>query len=349
MKLQQLTGLRFIAAYIVMLSHVFGVSSPLVDAMGRVSVQIFFVLSGFVMYINYENRIINAKISFYKFFCLRVARMYPVYVLSITVFLIMMLYRKLDSFNNLSEYYFISIAMIQSYLGDMKYAFNPVNSVSWSVSDEMFFYTMFFIALSALGSRKMFTVFIIGYILISYVLIYFCRNGLLSLSFKWLFYINPVYRLNDFFMGCIVGMLYHKWKDCIVFQYDISLVLIFFLLTTYLSQMYVPLYDYWYSNIIVSICSAYLIFLLACSTCGVFTRFLSNKLMILLGEASYSLYLFHVFILFLIISPYLYPKLKNYIYLYHLVQLTVPVLFSIMIYKYFEYPIYKYLRSKIVF
>ena len=56
-KIESLTGIRFIAAYIVVLSHIFGGQYFVLRDMGGISVQLFFVLSGFVMYLNYADKI----------------------------------------------------------------------------------------------------------------------------------------------------------------------------------------------------------------------------------------------------------------------------------------------------
>ena len=46
-KIKSLTGIRFIAAYIVVLSHLFGEFSQILKEMGGISVQLFFCLIWF--------------------------------------------------------------------------------------------------------------------------------------------------------------------------------------------------------------------------------------------------------------------------------------------------------------
>lgn len=113
--------------------------------MGGVSVQLFFVLSGFVMYLNYADKIKIQHISFKKFMLFRIYRLYSVYFLSITLYLILMLDLNYDSysFGHLKKLYLVNILMLQSWFGSMAVAFSPINSPSWSVSDEIFFYLRF--------------------------------------------------------------------------------------------------------------------------------------------------------------------------------------------------------------
>ena len=104
LKINSLTGLRFCAAYMVVISHVFGGYSLGINDSGGASVQLFFVLSGFVMYLNYAKKINSKSINFTRFYLLRWIRLYPVYFLSITAYLIFYLHLH-TPFAVLSPYY----------------------------------------------------------------------------------------------------------------------------------------------------------------------------------------------------------------------------------------------------
>lgn len=140
-KIDSLTGIRFVAGYIVVLSHVFGSQSFGITEMGGVSVQLFFVLSGFVMCLNYEDKIKSSQISFSKFILLRLSRLYPVYLL--TNALCVVFFLKWAKLSVLVKYFIANSLMVQSWAGNVELAFNQVNAPCWSVSDEMFFYIVF--------------------------------------------------------------------------------------------------------------------------------------------------------------------------------------------------------------
>ncbi len=82
LRLHQLTSVRFVAAFIVTLHH-FGGNTRLVDWLpgaffsGPAMVTLFFVLSGMVLWIAYEDKEIDRA----SFYFNRSARIFPVYYL----------------------------------------------------------------------------------------------------------------------------------------------------------------------------------------------------------------------------------------------------------------------------
>jgi len=82
-----LTGLRFVAAMMVLVSHypVPGTPGPLLRLMqsGYAGVTFFFVLSGFILTYNYADRFCSdARDNLVPYFVSRFARIYPVYLLT---------------------------------------------------------------------------------------------------------------------------------------------------------------------------------------------------------------------------------------------------------------------------
>ena len=314
----------------------------------------FFVLSGFVMYLNYADKIKIQQISFKKFILLRAFRLYPVYFLSLTLYFLLLGY---SNFSSLFKYWVINIAMLQSWFGNMSIAFSPINPPSWSVSDEMFFYLAFFIIVSKLPTRKLFPWFIFYASL--WIWLIFILKGSHYISFKWLWYINPLYRICDFFAGYFMGYLFVYTKNHTSKQYSIakiniftvSILEIFLLILLFGSQFIFPLDQYWWITIITQLISSLVIYVFAFNR-GVFAKILSTKKMVLLGEASYSLYLIHALVLF-VIMPYFIKHLIGtelsliYKSIIILIQLTLPVASSILLYKFYEAPIYKFLKNKI--
>ena len=92
MRIEQLTFTRFIAAIAIVIFHfgkgIYPFGSGLLSTIinnANVAVSYFFTLSGFVMIIAYgaSNKMINAR----KYYINRVAKIYPVYFLSLLLML----------------------------------------------------------------------------------------------------------------------------------------------------------------------------------------------------------------------------------------------------------------------
>ena len=86
-RLNALTGLRCLAAFDIVLFHfsnpkTFGFLAPVVNA-GYVAVSLFFLLSGFVLAYNYAGQARAGKLSCVRFWKARFTRLYPVYLLSL--------------------------------------------------------------------------------------------------------------------------------------------------------------------------------------------------------------------------------------------------------------------------
>lgn len=68
-----LDGLRGLAAIAVVLYHVDHAFMP----GGHLAVDFFFILSGFVIALNYQARLASGELGFFRFTALRIARLYP--------------------------------------------------------------------------------------------------------------------------------------------------------------------------------------------------------------------------------------------------------------------------------
>lgn len=339
-KIDSLTGLRFCAAYMVLLSHVFGKYFLGLINGGCVSVQLFFTLSGFVMYLNYIDKIEKRRIDFKTFFLLRVIRLYPVYLMAITGYLLFNFH--FTHSYRLFSYYFANVFMIQSWVGDMAYAFSLIDAPSWSVSNEMFFYVVFFFVAYTLPVKKAFKVFI-AYLIINIFIICYLETRPDLISFKWVWYINPLFRVCDFLVGYFVGYLFLRFQYARIFIWSRwhTLSGILALLILFGSQFILPMSVYWYSIFLTSLVSAYVILNLAFNK-GVLSKILSTRLMVVLGDSSYTLYLIHYFFIFALL-PIIF---KNHIVL-TCAMLFLPVITSVLIYKFFEIKIYHYFKNKL--
>jgi peptidoglycan/LPS O-acetylase OafA/YrhL len=142
--LHPLTGLRFFAAFYVMTFH-FGAAFTARAHMprpvtvflqhGNLGVALFFILSGFILYYSYKGNLRTPR-DLYKFFVARFARLYPVYllVLLVALFIDMRLPHGQE---------FLIITMMQSWLPAVSYNGYAVVAQAWTLSVEAFFYCCF--------------------------------------------------------------------------------------------------------------------------------------------------------------------------------------------------------------
>ena len=149
----QLTSVRFFAALIVILYHYNEEFAPYLPQYvlnfvehGYVGVSFFFVLSGFILAANYYDRLLNKTVSKADFWWARFSRIYPLYMLSILIvlprFFIPLsmdplpkdaIYAHAHPF----ELLFVVVFALQSFAFPSGAFFN---SPVWSISTEVFFY-----------------------------------------------------------------------------------------------------------------------------------------------------------------------------------------------------------------
>jgi peptidoglycan/LPS O-acetylase OafA/YrhL len=143
--LKPLTSLRFFAAFAIVLLH-----AKLYTAWGWLptdriplghGVSFFFVLSGFILTHVYSSR---QDIGYFGFVRLRVARLWPVHVVTL---LLVVLFVRPETFDGVGFFdrratLLANLTLTQSVFPFTSY-FLSWNSVSWSISTEMCFYLLF--------------------------------------------------------------------------------------------------------------------------------------------------------------------------------------------------------------
>ena len=147
-EIRSLTGLRGVAAIYVILLHYFiptGASRSALTVFilhGYLSVDLFFILSGFVMALNYSHMFAVgfSREHYRKFLGRRIARIYPLYLATLIIAAMLMMFRLLERpqtllFNN----FLLNALMVQSWWGSAT-SFDPP---AWSLSTEWAAYILF--------------------------------------------------------------------------------------------------------------------------------------------------------------------------------------------------------------
>ena len=312
-QIKVLTTLRFFAAFHVVLFHAvvlgFLTGGPYwgrqFAAMGSTGVTCFFVLSGFILVYTYGGDNLQPG----RFWQARFARIYPAYLL---VLLLTAPFFFTDPANmpfyewsrhHLAAASILAVTMLQAWVPRAALTWNPV---CWSLSVEAFFYLLFpFILLRSKALTR--SQLLLGIVLLSafsllvsasFVVLH--PDGAENLStpgftFFWrnvLFY-NPLVRLPEFVIGMLTGHLFMMCRsdEKISLPLIIGGLMVLALLTALYGKIPYPLI----SPGLLAPAFAAIIYGLALQP--KWTGFLENRMFVVLGEASYSLYLLHALVL----------------------------------------------------
>jgi exopolysaccharide production protein ExoZ len=231
---------------------------------GQNGVDIFFVISGFIMaYIQHLN-----KRTAIDFFIQRIKRIVPIYwfcsfFIAIIYFFIPEVFNKLQ-FN---IYHFLSSLV---FLSNFFFNKEPLLVVGWTLEYEFFFYLLF--ALSLFFKKKKYS-------------FYFIYTSVLILVFFGI--IDELF--IEFLFGMLIALIY------IYSNFKIKHILskysyIFLIFGTVL--LCLPLFFFFnFSRYIQSGIPSSLILLGL-----IFSKQLTSRVLVFLGKASYSIYLTHIFV-----------------------------------------------------
>jgi peptidoglycan/LPS O-acetylase OafA/YrhL len=339
--LPALTGIRFFAAFYVVLFHSlpwfskhYELPKPMQTffSNGYLAVALFFLLSGFILAYTYDGQIAGSSKRLH-FWQARFARIYPVYFLS----LILAFYfqRALPLTSRVAV-----LAMVQAWNPFRAGLAGAWNYPAWSLSVEAFFYLIFPFLLpwmSKLSSR--FLVILLGVFLAACVFFHTPIQGLgeLNQSSNWAFVPLPIMRLPEFLAGMVLGICLLRRNP--QFNSSTHSVRVALAAGVALLLLSVPM-GAWVSLVVLPF--AVLVYELAARPSWL-AKFLSTKSMLLLGGASYSVYLLQ------------YP-VRSWVRL-AFSQLPSPVasfgapvtpviliLFCVLVYLFFEEPLRRALR-----
>lgn len=338
MKISQITFTRFLAAMAIVISHfnkdlflykINYISDIFLHA--NVGVSYFFILSGFIMIVAYHRK---DKIEYFDYYRNRFARIYPLYVLGLLLYVI-------TRYSNFSFYKgFLYLFGLQSWIPGEAMI---LNFPGWSISVEFLFYLLFpwlYNYLYSKGNKSIWIITVIIWIITQV----FCNlysassyyQGPHTESHELLYYF-PLMHINEFLAGNLAGLYFVKNSG--QKNYDVPVVIIFGLLL--LSLIFLPLF---YHNGLMGILFIPLIILISRNN-GVLTRIFSLKPLQYLGEASYAVYITHIPVLYILRELL---KQGNYNFSIDIVfgiYIVVLVITCILFYQFIEKPLRDYLKS----
>lgn len=277
-----LQALRALAAWLVVFHHFqqvffnFNAEGPIgqffVDK-GAVGVDIFFVISGLVIYLSTWDKDIAPK----DFLLNRLLRIVPAYWLYSIIMALLLVYAgQLIPGQRVDWYHFILSLLFIPSENPSGYGLYPTLNVGWTLNYEMLFYALFAVAISV---RQRHRPLLLGLALfaINEVL---ARQGLVSR-----FYSNNI--LYEFLFGVGIGMLYKRgWIVEGLWLPMIAIVVAALVIghTTTVDR-----------TLTWGVSSAMIV--MACISMERY--FKGNRVLKSLGDCSYSVYLLHVLVLYM--------------------------------------------------
>ena len=335
--LQLVQVLRGVASMLVVLLHVTN-NLEIVSGQrfcfnlflfGGSGVDIFFVLSGFIITYT-SSKGLSQPAKMFPFIRRRLVRIFPTYWIIITLFLIAQL--ALPSFYK--THYSFSIENLLSTLFLLP-GHAMVNGVSWTLSFELLFYLLFAIAFIIPTRKWAFYLFMIYALLIIAipVLGYDFENGN-----AWIKLIS--YPMNvEFFMGVAVAIIIPKIPGSISMPLIIT-GCVMFIANGILSDLNYYLLHNSFNRVLVFGVPSFLII------AGLVSFELHRKIeihnaLLLLGEASYSLYLLHLPLVVAAIKIIGWFNIQNTLILHVLLVLVVAAIcfISVLFYQCIEKPV----------
>lgn len=343
-----LDALRGIAALLVFMYHMANSSiltSNAFIASAGIYVDLFFILSGFVIYHNYKNKIYNLKSGF-TFIKRRFKRIYPLHVYTLLIMLIFESFRYLlenfYTFNHPAFYYndFKSF-FIQLFLLNSTPFFNGFNwnGQNWSISAELICYLVFMIlSIRFLKTKRTtfllsITVFCLAYLF--FIIKYKTANILIDFNFSFL------RALSGFFLGVCVYLLSKKLYSLKVN----SLVELLVIIATIYATININLIKNYY--FILQLLFALLIFIFSYES-GIVSKALKKDLFQKLGLWSFSIYLNHTIIIKVfnfIIEKILKIETNSIsMIILEVIMIIITVMYSAITYKFIEKKFYNRLK-----
>jgi peptidoglycan/LPS O-acetylase OafA/YrhL len=320
--LGSLTGLRFILAFWVLVYHQSIGDGMLVGfiprhgflsnalRVGYFPVSVFFVLSGFVMAYNYGQRLWTRR-AWRIYLWSRLIRIYPTYLLGLVLMAPVIVTNIFQGKASWSYGFWFqgaaSALLIQSWIPPIAICWNVPG---WSLSNEMFFYVCFpLISPMILANRRFLGVLAVSAFWLATVAILLLAivqpiagfgnvssvgNATVSNS-TFFFKYNPVLHLNEFLVGIIAARWFSRLKkqQSILMQRGYLLyapaIALFAIIVFFADRLPLPLMG----DALLSPLYATVIVGLALGG-GWLSEILSTKPLILLGHASYALYILHI-------------------------------------------------------
>jgi peptidoglycan/LPS O-acetylase OafA/YrhL len=307
------------------------------------------VLSGFLIYYKYHEISSLNKTKLYNYFINRISRVFPILIILISITFLLGYYHGLYTGREAVKLYLLNISLLKGFSSD--YILTGIGP-SWSMSVEELFYLLSpFIFLFTKKISSFVILFYLVGILITWLFSIYPVDGFFSNNF---FMLNYTFfgRVFEFACGIYLAMLIKgKVKPLIskppgkIILYAgllmvISSVTILFLIARNYKLMHATdvLPGILINNLLMPV-GIVLIFYSLIYQKSLLQRFLSGKLMVALGNSTYSFYLLHT----TFVLSYIFKFISSNVFIAFILMIIISFIFH----KTVEQPLAILLRKKL--
>jgi peptidoglycan/LPS O-acetylase OafA/YrhL len=338
-RLHELDALRGFAALAVVLHHLAlgNAEAEVIFKYGATGVNLFFIISGFVIYLSIS------KINDWRDFVQnRFIRLYPTYWVCVTITAIVRLFTMSNESSTLDliKQYLVNLTMYQYYL-----RVPDIDGVYWTLIVEICFYATItvFICLRIKNKIEYFGYIALIVILFHYFILQELSQYNLYVS-KIYFYSQFLYPLINYFPLFFAGILFYKVKlNRLTFDKVIGLI-VCFTMTVLLFEKSAAKASVNYFEYAITTGIYFIIWILYIKGK---LMFIVSKATLFLGRISYSLYLLHGFVSVQVIIPFLVKDLGLNYWSAFLISLLLSISLAFIVTKFFEEPIIAYIKGQI--
>jgi len=286
--IKSLTALRGIFILFIFLHH-----AGVYPGGGAMGVVFFFVLSGFSMTLGYHENVKRPDFNYKQYLTRRAIKFYPLHWITLFANIPLILMSTLHWW--LIPLFFVNAALLHT-LVPIQQIYFSFNAVSWFLADILFFAVVFpfaFRKIVALDNKQRGIMMLLG--LVAYSVIAFISFHLPDSVMKGIIYVSPFVRLFDFVFGILLGLDFLSIKEKgriwsneqtrgAIFISIIAIVVVLVVESVLLDDkitLIAPLY--WPLTAVLILISAL----------PNRINLLENKMLIRLGECSFTIFLVH--------------------------------------------------------
>jgi peptidoglycan/LPS O-acetylase OafA/YrhL len=309
----EIDALRGIAALMVVFFHLtYGAPVSFQFIWGNGGVDLFFIISGFVIFMS-----LNRGTSIKRFIVNRFCRLYPTYWACVTLsYILISLYFKLVLKNEELfpfAHYLANLTMFQFYLG-----VGDFEQPYWTMTIELIFYLIIGTLFYLKATKR---ILVLGILAAGIVTLYGAITN--DTDSSGLFYWIPfLIYLPLFFSGILFYRIYYRqglmWQNIAALVFSLLCQMSLFEKSGRMVFL-----KHWEYNLILS-----LFFILFTLYVSGWLKWIVSRPLKFMGDISYALYLSHQFISLTILMPFFYDYLHINFWI-SVFCFTLPIIFSV--------------------